>query len=150
MSERILTDKDFAYAAQYPGLGPHYWPAQRIVEAALKPLTSDDAKVIAERVATQIYQQIVDATQDALWQDAEMNLQSKMWHMVDEIVRAILSGNLDVINRYVLGNRYDCEEVRKAVASQIPQEIMTARIADLEGENERLKDALQREKRYNQ
>jgi hypothetical protein len=150
MTDPILTDNDFAYAAQYPGLGPHYCPAQRIVEAALKPLTSDDAKVIAERVATQIYQQIVDATQDALWQDAEMNLQSKMWHMVDEIVRAILSGNLDVINRYVLGNRYDCEAVRKAVASHIPQKIMTTRIADLEGENERLKDALQREKAYNQ
>ena len=150
MSERILTDKDFAYAEKYPGLGPHYWPSQRIVEAALKLLTSDAAKVIAERVATEIYQQIVDATQDALWQDAQMNLQSKMWHMVDEIVRAILSGNRDVINRYALENRYDCEAVRKAVAGHIPQEIMTARIADLEYENERLKDALQREKSYNQ
>jgi tRNA U38,U39,U40 pseudouridine synthase TruA len=79
-----------------------------------------------------------------------MNLQSKMWHMVDEIVRAILSGNRHVISRYALGSRYDCEEVRKAVASHIPQEIMTARIVDLEGENERLKDALQREKSYKQ
>lgn len=149
MNEPILTDKDFAYAAKYPGLGPHYWPAQRIVEAALKPLTSDDAKVIAERVATEIYQQIVDATQDALWQDAEMNLQNKMWHMVDEVVRAILSGNSDLISRYAIGNRYDCEAVRKAVASHIPQEIMVARIADLEYENERLKDALQREREYN-
>jgi hypothetical protein len=40
--------------------------------------------------------------------------------------------------------------VRNAVASYIPQEIVTARIADLEYENERLKDALQREKSYNQ
>jgi hypothetical protein len=148
MSEAaILTDKDFEHGAKHPGLGPHYSAAQRIVDAALKPLTNDEAKVIAERVANQIYQQILDVTQDALWQDAGMNLQSKMWLTVDEIVRAILSGNREVMSRYALGHRYDCEEVRKAVARHIPQEVMLARIGDLEADNKRLSEALELERR---
>lgn len=77
-----------------------------------------------------------------LWSDAEMNLQGKSWRMVDEIVRGILSGEKWLIERYALGDRYDCDKIREAVARHIPREIMQARIADLEAENERLRKDL--------
>ena len=138
VSEPIFTDKDREHRA----LGPHYFAAQRIVEASCAGLKSDHAKEIADAVAKQVYDRIQEVTEASLWSDAELNLQGKMWSMVDEIIKGILGGDRDAMERYALAERYRCEDVRKAIAAHIPQGIMAARITDLEAENKRLQDAL--------
>jgi hypothetical protein len=147
VSEPIFTERD-QQQSERSSLGPHYFASRRIVDAALAPLTSADAKEIAETVAKQIYDRIQEVAEESLWMDAEMNLQSKMWRMVDEIVKGILGGDRGAVERYALGERYRCEDVRKAIAAHFPQEIMAARIVDLEAENKRLQDALSREREY--
>lgn len=118
----------------------------RIVEASCAALKSEHAKEIADVVAKQVYDRIQEVVEASLWSDAEMNLQGKMWSMVDEMIKGILGGDLAAMKRYTLGHRYDCEAVRKAIATHIPQEIMNARIADLEAENKSLQDALRLER----
>jgi hypothetical protein len=136
---QIITQHDYKKGEQWPALGPCYSASQRIVEEALAHLTADDARKIADGIAKQVYERIYEVAEDALWSDAEVNLQGKMWRMVDEVVRGILSGERWVMVRYALGSRYDCDKIREAVAKHIPQEIMQARIADLEADNERLR-----------
>lgn len=139
----IITQDDYTQGQEMPVLGPAYFSSRRIVNAALQRLTADDARQIADGIAKQVYERIQEIAEDALWSDAEMNLQGKSWRMVDEIVRGILSGEKWLIERYALGARYDCDKIREAVARHIPREIMQARIADLEAENERLRKDLE-------
>lgn len=47
------------------------------------------------------------------------------------------------MDRYVLGQRYECEKIRAAIAKHIPEELQNARIADLEAENAKLKEDLE-------
>jgi hypothetical protein len=146
MIEPVFTEDDH----QSSVLGPHYFAARRIVEASCAVLKSEHAKEIADAVAKQVYDRIQEVVEAFLWVDAEINLQGKMWAMVDEIVKGILGGDQAAIKRFALGERYRCEAVREAIASHIPKEIMDARITDLEVENKRLQEALQWERRYRQ
>lgn len=145
VSEPIFTDED--RQSQNPSLGPHYFAARRVVFQAISALSADDAKDLAGVIAGQVYERIQEVTEASLWTDAELNLQGKMWSMVDEIIKGILGGDRSAMERYALGERYRCEEVRKAIAAHIPQEIMVARIADLEVENKRLQDELSWERK---
>lgn len=142
MTASIFTDQD----RQHSSLGPHYFAARRIVEASCAALKSEHAKEISDTVVKLVYERIQEVVEASLWSDAEMNLQGKMWSMVDEMVKCILGGDIAAMKRYTLGHRYDCEAVRKAIAKHIPQEIMNARIADLEAENKILQDALRLER----
>lgn len=136
MSDETLNVED---AAQYETLGPVYFAARRVVEAAMHDFTNDHLKEIAKTTTDAIYEKVQTAVEDHLWSDAELNLQGKMWRMVDQIVQGILSGEKWIADRYALGTRYDCGAARKAIAAHFEDAIAKARIADLEAEVERLK-----------
>ena len=146
MNEPVFTEDD----RQSSVLGPHYFAARRIVEASCAVLQSEHAKEIADAMAKQVYDRIQEVVGASLWVDAEINLQGKMWAMVDEIVKGILEGDRGAMERFALGERYRCETVREAIAAHIPKEIMDARIGDLEAENKRLQEALQWERKHRQ
>lgn len=136
MSDETLNIAD---AEKFETLGPAYFAARRVVEAAMRDFTSEHLDGLAKTATDAIYEKLQEALEDHLWSDAELNLQGKMWRMVDQIVQGMLSGERWIVDRYALGPRYDCEAARKALSAHFEDEIANARIADLEAEIEKLK-----------
>jgi hypothetical protein len=127
----IFTETDFK-ECNNSTLGVHYFSARRIVNDAMSSLGNKDFSEIVKTASDLIYRHIQDAVEASMWADAEANLQGKVWHMVDDIVRGLLSGEKWLMDRYVLGEIYDCEKVRATVAKHIGDELAAKRIADLE------------------
>lgn len=142
--ESAMTDalipQDFEEAGKYGNLGPHYFAARRVVDGAMASFTSEHLDGIAKTATDALYEKLQSVIEDSLWSDAEMNLQGKMWQMVDQIVRGILSGEQWIVDRYVLGSRYECDKVREAVARHFEDDVAKARISDLESEIARLNE----------
>lgn len=139
-----FTADDIRQGEEHPTLGPAYFAANRVMAAAMAAFKEEhiDKHVapIIKKASDDLYENVMRATQDYLFSNAEMNLQGEMWRMVDQIVKALLSGEGWAMKKYVLGERYDCEAVRAAVAKLVPGELQSARIADLEAEVKRLAD----------
>lgn len=144
--EATFTDDDIAEGAAHPALGPAYFAARRVVEGAMAAFQDEHieqhVKPIIKKTSDELYEHLMRTTQDYLWSNAEMNLQGEMWRMVDQIVKALLSGEGWAVKKYVLGERYDCDKVRATVAQHVPVELQDARIADLEAEVTRLTDEI--------
>jgi len=139
MTDKILTDDDWAQSESYNTLGPAYFAARRVCDEATKSFTDEMMEPLVKDAADAFTEKLWDHIRDYLWDDTRENLQSKMWHMVDDIVKAILGGNEWAIKRYVLGERYDCENVRKQLAALIPEQLQSKTIKDLQAEVERLR-----------
>lgn len=139
-----FTDDDLRQGQEHPALGPAYFAAQRVMAGAMAAFQAEHVeehvKPVIKRAADDLYEQLMRATKDYLWSNAEMNLQGEMWRMVDQIVKALLSGEGWALKKYALGERYDCEAVRATIARLVPEELQAARIADLEQEVKRLAD----------
>lgn len=133
-----MTDNLLNPADEDGTLGPAYFAARRAVEQAMQPFTNEMLGPILKEATDAFYKKLQDTVESFLWLDAEMNLQGKMWRMVDETVKALLSGEEWAVKRYCLGPRYDHDKVRAATAKHIPQELQDARIADLQAENAQL------------
>lgn len=142
MTDAAFTEADLAQAEQYDGLGPAYFAARRACESAMAAFDAEHMKPIVKKASDDLYEQLLETVQDHLWVNAEMNLQGKMYRMVDECVQALLGGREWALKRYVLG-QYDCDKIRAAVAAHIPKELQDARIADLEAELKRVKSDLE-------
>ena len=141
MGDDRLTDEDWEGAL--PQLGPAYDFSRRVVEKAFSGFNEDHLQSITKAAADDFYDKLQDHICDYFWSDVEMNLQYKMWNAVNDIVDGILGGRKYVFEHYALGERYRCEDIRKALVEQIPREVQDARIADLVAEVEKLTDELQ-------
>ncbi len=136
----IFTPEDMQETEKHNSLGPHYFAAQRIVDQAM-------AGFVAAHFDGIIKTAVDSLLEAAIFDDAGSNIQGKIWRMVDEVVRGILSGERWPMERWALGTRYECQKVREAVAAYIPDEIARARIADLEAEVKRLTERVEDERR---
>ncbi len=142
-----FTEENIADGEANPTLGPAYFAARDFVgrvmvnfeEEHIKPL----ADAVTKAVTDQITEKVWDAFRDGLLTDTEYNAQGHIWHLVDDTVKALLSGESWAIQRYPLASRYDADKVREAVARHIPDELAKARIADLEAEIASLKQSLE-------
>lgn len=132
MNNDTMTAEDIAEAEKYSSLGPAYFAAQRICKRAMVAFEAEHMKPLVEEFAKQVQDVLWDSVRDSLWDDTEMNLQGRMWDLVDRTVKALLTGEQWALERYALGSRYDCAAIRAAVASHIPTELQDPRIADLE------------------
>ncbi len=132
MSDNVLTDEDIAKAQEYPVLGPAYFAARRVCAAAMKDWDTQHLRPLVETIRDKVTDTLWDTIRDSIWFDTEMNLQGRMWDMVDRTVKALLTGERWALERYCLEDRYDHDQVRAAIARHIPEEIKGARIADLE------------------
>ena len=141
-----FTADDIRQGEEHPTLGPAYFAANRVMAAAMAAFQEEhiDQHVapIIKKASDDLYENVMRATQDYLFSNAEMNLQGEMWRMVDQIVKALLSGEGWAVKKYALGERYDCEAVRATLTRHVPAELQNARIADLEVEVKRLSDRL--------
>lgn len=141
--EPIFTEDDFAQARDYEGLGPAYFAARRTCEGAMAAFKAEHVEPLIKEASDAFYERLMTSVQDYLWSNAEMNLQGEMYRMVDQTVKALLGGADWALQRYALGERYDCAGVRAAVAKHVPKELQDARIADLEEELKRLRSDLE-------
>lgn len=146
MSDKI-TEADWEFAESHKALGPAYEFAHRVCERQMEAFQDEHMKPLIDEAVKQFQEGLWDAVESHLWSDTEMNLQGKMWRAVDGIVEGILGGRPWVLNRFVLGESYNCEEIRKTLAGYVPRELQDARIADLEAEVERLREQLSWERR---
>jgi hypothetical protein len=89
-----------------------------------------------------------ESVKDHLLSDTELNLQGSMWHQVDQIMQGALSGERWIMDRYVLGDKYDCGKARAAIAKHIGDELAAKRIEDLEAEVAKLKEDLAWERKF--
>lgn len=144
MSETAFTSEDIAEGSSYGALGPAYFASRRVCEKAMEGFTAEHLKPLVKTVTDEFSEKLWTLVEDALWSDVEINLQGQMWRMVDEIVQGILSDHQPwIAKRYALGERYDCGEIRKALALSIKNELGAAFHADLQAENERLRKDLE-------
>ncbi len=123
-------------------LGPYYHPAQKLAEEVCANLDPEAFKEIIKKCSDDLYEKLLDTTQNYLRENAESNLQSETWRFVDDAVQALLTGEEWALRRYAVGDRYDAIKVRAAIAKHVPAELQNARIADLEKEVERLRSDL--------
>lgn len=136
--DAAFTAADLSEAEKYDGLGPAYFASRRVMEAVVEGLDAEHMTPVVKKASDELYDRLLETVQDHLWSNAEYNLQGKMYRMVDDCVKALLTGEGWALKRYALAGRYDCEKVREAVAAHIPRELQDARIADLEEDVKRL------------
>lgn len=139
MTHDVFTDDDFAKSKEYPNLEPHYFSSRRICADVVRGFEAEHMKPLIDKAASEFADKLWTMVENSLWDDTESNLQGMMYRTVDDIVRGLLSGEKWIMNKYVLGPRYECEKVRATVAKHITDELAAARIADLEDEIKRLK-----------
>lgn len=138
----MLTEEHIAKGIETPILGPAYFCSREVVERAMAGVQSSDFKPMVDGVVNTIADHIWEKVQDHLLSDTEMNLQGAMWTQVDDMVRHLLAGEEWAMKRFLLGERYNCDKIRRAVAKHVPKELQDTRIADLEAEVARLKNDL--------
>lgn len=119
-------------------LGPNYFVAREVAETFIKDFTAEQFEPLAKEFADTVYSKVLDSFQEYLMSNTEMNIQSEIWRRIDDTVKALLSGEKWAMERFLLGERYDCEKIRATVATYIPAELQDKRLSELQAENERL------------
>jgi hypothetical protein len=137
-----FTAKDLEQGQEHLTLGPAYFAARRVMQEACDSFDTKSFEPVLKKTADDFHEMLLENVQEYLWSNAEVNLQGKAWRMVDQCVQALLSGERWAMEKYALGERYDCAKVRATVARHVPKELQDARIADLEAEVKRLNEQL--------
>ncbi len=140
--ENLITDADVNDAEGCETLGPSYFTARRVAEHVMKGFEDEHFKPLLDEFSKQFMDKLWSHVSDSLVMDAELNVQNYLWRTVDEVVKALLSGERWAVQKYALGERYNCDNVRAAIARHIPKELQDARVADLEATIERLTNDL--------
>ena len=128
------------FTARHPALGPNYEVGGRIAEKLIAQFTEEHFLPIIKDFSDKLYSTMEAKIRDYLLSDVECNVQSDVWRQLDACVEALLGKNTWIIEKYCLGERYNCDQIRAAVAAAMPKELQDARIADLEAEVKRLKE----------
>lgn len=134
MEQKFIDD-----AERHHGLGPNYFAARAEAERFMASFQAEHFAPMIKKMAEEFHTKMQEDLEDHLLSDVECNLHTKMWHQIDESVKALLSGEKWALTKYALGARYECDKIREAIARHIPAELQDARIADLEAEIERLR-----------
>lgn len=121
-----------------PALGPAYFDARRVAERFMAQFEAEQFKPLIDKFTKEFADEMWKSVSDWLLSDTESNLQSELWRIADNCVKAILGGERWALEKYALGERYDCDKVRETVARHIPQELQDKRVADLEEQVKKL------------
>ncbi len=132
--------------AKNPFLGPHYFAARDAVEKFMAKFEAEQFEPIVKKAADDLYGKLLESVENHLMFDVESNLQGEIWRGVDNSVKALLSGEDWALVRYALTDRHDGKKIREAIAKHIPEELQMMRVSELEAENKRLREDLERER----
>ena len=145
--ETIFTDEDIAFGYSTPVLGPEYSAARSFMERFMEGWEDEHLKPLAEAVAKEvtdkIREKVWDDFRDYLLMDTEHNAAGAIRGMVNDTVKALLTGEKWAMERYPLASRYESDKIRAAIAAHIPDELAAARIADLEAELKQAREQLE-------
>jgi len=119
-------------------LGPHYFISREFAERIMSGDHEYGLAEIIDKAVKDFRDKLTDAVQSSVMSDVECNVQGEIWREVDAIVTAILGGEQWALQRHVLGDRWDCEKIRKTIARMIPDELYSARIKEMEARIEQL------------
>jgi len=132
----------------YEVLGPAYFAARRIAERVWSGSDEQPFKDVAKKAADDVRDAVYAYVETHMLSDLEVNFQGALYRLVDDTVKALLTGQSWAMSRYPLSTRYDAVEVRAAVAKHGGEPLLMARIADLETEIARLNADIAREREY--
>jgi hypothetical protein len=139
-----FTEEELESAKDYDVLGPEYFRARNIAETVMKKFKNEHFKPIIDDFTKEFTDKLWTSVQDSLVSDTEMNIQNEIWRTVEAIVRAILGGNQYILQKYVLGSKYNCGKIRETIAKLTPEELQSKRITELEEELLELKQEYDR------
>lgn len=128
------------FSNKHPTLGPNYEFGRQVSERFMAQFETEQLLPLIETFGRKVYEEVEQKFRDFLMTDVECNIHLDIQRQLDACVEALLGKNTWIIEKYCLGERYNCEQIRAAVAAAMPKEIQEARIADLEAEIERLKN----------
>lgn len=129
----IFSDEDTnsPYASS---LGPEYFASNRLAEAMMAKFDADHLKPLVDKVAEEFRDKLWSDVVDYLVADTEQNVAGAIRNMVNQTVRALLTGEEWAMQRYPYADYMDGEKIRKAVAKHGGDTLIARRITDLEAE----------------
>lgn len=146
--EDLMTDAELQ--EQNPVLGPDYFRARTAANRVVSEFEAEhfgEMKNLAHKLCDEFQDKLWSSITEYLLSDTEYNLQGEIQRRIENAVSALLSGEQWALNRYVLDGRYtgsvSAEKLRATVASHIPEELQSTRIAELEKEVQRLRSDLE-------
>lgn len=140
-----MNEQDFEDGRKHPILGPAYFDAKRVAESILSNFDVKDIAPLVKSTTDTLYTEIADKFENWLLSDAEVNVQGHIYRIVDESVKALITGKQWALDRYALNNQYsvqDMAELRAAILKHASEELKGLRIQDLEKEVETLRSDL--------
>jgi hypothetical protein len=145
MSDELVkfTDED---KAMHPALGPQWSAAQRLAEALMPQYSPEILKPILDKAADQLRGMLWNDVRDWIIQDTEQNVAGRVSEMVEQTVKALLTGDKWAIDNYPFADYEKGEKIRAAVAKHGGDALLMARIADLEKQVENLEKWRERDR----
>lgn len=139
MADLTFTDEDIAIG---PVLGPEYRASQRFAEGVMKGFQDEHLQPLMKIIADEVQDKLWDVARDWLLQDTETNVHGAVRDMVNQTIDALLTGKEWAMQRYPYADYTRGEEIRKAVAKHGADDLLMARIADLEAEIAKQKETI--------
>ena len=139
MADLTFTDEDIAIG---PVLGPEYRASQRFAEGVMADFQEEHLEPIIKMIADQVQDKLWATARDWLLQDTETNVHGAVRYMVEQTIEALLTGKEWAMQRYPYADYTRGEEIRKAVAKHGADDLLMARIADLEAEIAKQKETI--------
>jgi hypothetical protein len=111
--------EDVAEGEASPVLGPVYFAARRWADGLVPAYQEGAFAAIVRRAAEQFLAELQEGAENYVLADVSSNVQGHVWHLVDRIVEdGIIGGTPWVVQRYGLGERYQCQALRVALAEK--------------------------------
>ena len=139
MDNLTFTDDDIAIGRD---LGPEYRASQRFAEGVMKGFQDEHLQPLMKIIADEVQDKLWDVARDWLLQDTETNVHGAVRDMVNQTIDALLTGKEWAMQRYPYADYTRGEEIRKAVAKHGADDLLMARIADLEAEIAKQKETI--------
>jgi hypothetical protein len=143
MDTPVITEQDITDMASTPTLGPGWSASRRIADKLMRDWTDERFKALIDEFSKRFNEHLWDDVQASLQSDSHWNVQCYIRQMVDDTVKALLTGQPWALQRYPLTENYEGAEIRAAIAKHVPIELLDKRVADLQAENKRLRESLE-------
>jgi hypothetical protein len=131
-------------AARCIHLGANYFAARDIADRVMDKFAAEMFKPLVEKFTKEFSDKLWDQINIWLIEDTRSNLQVEINTRIERTIEALLTGNRQYIDQFVLpAYSTHGEVIRAAIAKAIPEELQARRIKDLEDQVESLKRSLE-------
>lgn len=128
---------------------PEYTRSHVIAERIMARFEAEQFKPLIKKIEDMVSEHLWDMVRDSMLDDATHNIAGEIRHRIEATVEAMLGGKQWAIDKYVLSERYQYDDIRKQLAALIPDQLQDARIKDLEKRLAIVTENLKREQDWN-